>query len=199
VQPTASTQDAGKPGTLSIPEQWLNLHGDALFRYAVMLVHDEHDAEDLVQDTLIAAFEARDQYASAASERTWLIAILRNKAIDRCRRDLREAEYFAAQDPVVEGNFNRFGKWRKPPRSWSPNPTALLESKEFWVVFHGCMRALPQFIREAFALRVVEGIGATEVCRILEISNTNLWTLLYRARERLRRCLEVKWFTAQET
>ena len=164
-----------------------------------MLVRDEHRAEDLVQETLIAALEARDQFASGASERTWLIAILRHKAIDQLRRDRREDEYFASVDPVVEGNFNRFGKWRKPPGSWTPKPVALLESKEFWVVFNSCMRALPQFIREAFALRVVEGISASEVCRIMEISNTNLWTQLYRARERLRRCLEAKWFTAQET
>jgi RNA polymerase sigma-70 factor (ECF subfamily) len=194
VQPPASTQEVGKAGPLSIPEHWLDLHGDALFRYALMLVRDEHHAEDLVQETLIAAFEGRDRYAASASERTWLIAILRNKAIDLLRRDCREDEYVASVDPAVEGNFNRFGKWRKPPRNWSPNPTALLESKEFWAVFNGCMHDLPRFIREAFTLRVVEGISASEVCRILELSNTNLWTQLYRARERLRRCLELKWF-----
>jgi RNA polymerase sigma-70 factor (ECF subfamily) len=195
VQPAASTQEAGNAGPLSTPEQWLNLHGDALFRYALMLVHDEHHAEDLVQETMIAAFEGRDRYASAASERTWLVAILRNKAIDHLRRDRREVEYIAPQDPVVEDNFNRFGKWRKPPRNWAPNPTKLLESKEFWTVFHGCLHDLPRCIREAFSLRVMEDISATEVCQLLSISNTNLWTQLYRARERLRRCLELKWFT----
>jgi len=199
VHPPTSTQEASNAGSLSLPEQWLNLHGDALFRYALTLVPDEHIAEDLVQDTLIAAFEARDHYSAAASERTLLIAILRNKAIDHRRRDRREDEHIAAVDPAVEGNFNRLGKWRKPPRSWTPNPEVLLESKEFWTVFQGCMSTLPQFIREAFALRVVEDISASEVCRILDITNTNLWTQLSRARERLRRCLEIKWFTIQET
>jgi RNA polymerase sigma-70 factor (TIGR02943 family) len=199
VHPPTSTQEVSNAGSLSLPEQWLNLHGDALFRYALTLVPDEHIAEDLVQDTLIAAFEARDGYTAAASERTWLIAILRNKAIDHRRRDRREDEYIAANDPAVEGNFNMLGKWRKPPRSWTPNPEVLLESKEFWTVFQSCMSTLPQFIREAFALRVVEGISASEVCQILDITNTNLWTQLSRARERLRRCLEIKWFTIQET
>jgi RNA polymerase sigma-70 factor, ECF subfamily len=199
VIPPASTQEPSNAGSLSLPEQWLDLHGDALFRYALMLVSDEHIAEDLVQDTLIAAFEARDRYSSAASERTWLIGILRHKAIDHLRRDRREDEVVAGVDPAVEGNFNRFGKWRKPPRNWTPNPEKLLESKEFWTIFQGCMSALPQFIREAFALRVVEGISSSEVCRILDITNTNLWTQLSRARERLRRCLEIKWFNIQET
>ncbi len=194
----SSAQTAGNVGAPSLPEQWLALHGDALFRYALLLCADEHRAEDLVQETLLAALEGRERYSAAGSERTWLIAILRHKVIDERRRDRRHDEYLAAADPVVDGNFNRFGKWRKPPSRWAPNPQAMVESQEFWAVFHDCMRALPARVREAFALRVVEGLDASETCRILEITSTNLWTLLYRARERLRRCLEGKWFNAEE-
>jgi RNA polymerase sigma-70 factor, ECF subfamily len=183
---------AGSAGSRCIPEQWLSLHGDALFRYALVLVGDEHRAEDLVQETLLAALEGRGGYSAAASERTWLIAILRHKASDERRRDRRRDQYVADVDPVVEGNFSRFGKWRKPPGRWTPNPQSLLESQEFWAIFHSCMRALPARMREAFALRVVEGLDSSETCRILEITSANLWTLLYRARERLRRCLEGK-------
>ncbi len=178
----------------SVPEQWLSLHGDALFRFALLLGSDEHHAEDLVQDTLLAALEARTSFAAAASERTWLIGILRHKAIDARRRKGRHDQFLADVDPVVEGNFSRLGKWHKPPGRWAPKPQLLLESQEFWAVFHSCMRALPARMREAFAMRMVEDLDASETCRILEISSANLWTLLYRARERLRRCLEGKWF-----
>lgn len=194
VHPSPALEDADRSGSLSLPEHWLGLHGDALYRYALMLTHDEHQSEDLVQETLIAAFESRDGFAAESSERTWLIAILRNKALDQRRRERREEEYRAKIDPIVEGNFNRLGKWRQPPRGKTPNPTALLESKEFWAIVNACLLALPEYLREVFALRVLEGVGAPEVCRLLAISNTNLWTQLYRARERLRRCLEVKWF-----
>ncbi len=192
-------QTAGTADVQSIPEQWLGLHGDALYRYALLLVADEHRAEDLVQDTLLAAIEGRGRYSRDASERTWLIAILRHKAIDARRRDRRLDQYLTDIDPVVEGNFKRFEKWRKPPSRWSPDPQSLLESQEFWAIFQNCLRALPARLREAFALRVVEGLDASETCRILEIKSANLWTLLYRARERLRRCLEGKWFTKEET
>jgi RNA polymerase sigma-70 factor (TIGR02943 family) len=163
-----------------------------------MLVADEHHAEDLVQETLLAALKGRSRYSAAASERTWLMAILRNKVIDQRRRDRRQDQYLADVDPAVEGNFNRFGKWRKPPSRWTPNPQSLLESQEFWAIFHSCMLALQVHMREAFALRVVEGLDASETCRILEITSANLWTLLSRARERLRRCLEGKWFIKDE-
>jgi RNA polymerase sigma-70 factor (ECF subfamily) len=185
-------------GAPSLPEQWLSLHGDALFRYALLMVGDEHRAEDLVQETLLAALESLERYSAGASERTWLIAILRHKVIDDRRRNRRHDQYLGRVDPAVEGNFNRFGKWRKPPGRWTPTPESLLESQEFRVVFQTCMSALPARLREAFALRVVEGLDATETCRILEISSANLWTLLYRARERLRRCLEGKWLTKGE-
>src|SRR5262245_60005149 len=119
---------------------WLSLHGDALFRYALLLVANEHRDEDLVQETLLAALKGRSRYSAAASERTWLIAILRNKVIDeRRRRDV----YLADVDPAVEGNFSRFGKWCKPPGRWTPDPQSLLESQDFWAIFHSCMRALP--------------------------------------------------------
>jgi RNA polymerase sigma-70 factor (ECF subfamily) len=191
-------QADGSGRSQSLPEQWLSVHGDALFRYALLLVADEHRAEDLVQETLLAALEGHSRYSAAASERTWLIAILRNKVIDERRRARRRIECLADVDPVVEGNFNRFGKWRKPPSNWTPSPQSLLESQEFWAIFRGCLRALPMPMREAFALRVVEDIDASEVCRILEITRTNLWTMLYRARERLRRCLEAKWSIGDE-
>jgi RNA polymerase sigma-70 factor (ECF subfamily) len=196
--PPSLAQTTGAPGSPSLPEQWLTVHGDALFRYALVLVADQHQAEDLVQETLLAALEGHRRFTAGASERTWLIAILRHKAIDERRRGRRHDQYLAVVDPVIDGTFNRFGKWRKPPRGWTPDPQSMFEKKEFWAVFQSCMHALPAAMREAFALRVIEGLDATETCRILEITSTNLWTTLYRARERLRRCLEGKWFVKEE-
>jgi RNA polymerase sigma-70 factor (TIGR02943 family) len=196
--PLALAQADSTTGSPSIPEQWLSLHGDALFRYAILLVGDEHHAEDLVQETLLAALESRGRFSEGASERTWLIAILRHKVIDARRRNRLHNQNLADVDPAVEGNFDRFGKWRKPPGRWTPAPQSLIESQEFRAVFQSCMSALPAHMRDAFALRAVEGLDTTETCRILEISSANLWTLLYRARERLRRCLEGKWFSKEE-
>jgi RNA polymerase sigma-70 factor (TIGR02943 family) len=190
------SQTAGKQtiAPRTCPEQWLQRHGDALFRYAMLLAADEHIAEDLVQETLLAALKAHNRFEEAASERTWLVAILRHKTIDHFRRGRREEGCLPVQvDPVVEGNFNLLGKWRKPPSRWVPSPQSLLESQEFWAIFRACMRTLPFNLREAFALHAVEGLEAKQTCRVLKISDKNLWTMMFRARERLRRCLEAKW------
>lgn len=186
------------PPADSSPAQWLNHHGDALFRYAVMLVRSADRAEDLVQETLLAALESHNRFTGSASERTWLIAILRNKAVDLRRKQMREARVLGKSDPVMDSAFNKFGKWRVAPIAVSMTPQQIIESREFRQVFAGCLRQLPLHFRDAFSLRVVEGLDAAEVCRVLELSPANLWTLLSRARERLRRCLETGWFKQQE-
>ena len=161
------------------------------------MTSDRHRAEDLVQETLLAALQTRDFFTEEASERTWLTAILRHKIIDQRRRD-EIRQRFNEADPAVEGNFGALGKWRVPPRKWASDPHRALESQEFWTIFDSCLQAVPEAAREPFVLRVLQNHSAGEVCNILGISDSNLWTLLFRARERLRRCLEFKWFSRKD-
>ena len=155
-------------------------------------MNDEHHAEDLVQETLLAALEDRARFRAAASERTWLIGILRHKAIDDAAERGVTTSFWPMSIPwskatsvVSESGTSRRAAGRQCPNHCS-NPRNSGQSSTV-----ACARFLR--MREAFALRMVEDLDASETCRILEISSANLWTLLYRARERLRRCLEGKW------
>jgi len=84
--------------------------------------------------------------------------------------------------------------WKQPPADWRPDPAKLMEQGEFWAAFEQCMEHLPQRLAEVFSLRVVDENRADEVCKVLGITDTNLWVLLHRARTRLRHCLEANWF-----
>src|SRR3569623_1509754 len=75
---------------ISDPALWLDNHGDALYRYALLRLRDPMLAEDMVQETLLAAVEARERYAGDASERTWLLGILKHKLIDQLRKKQHE-------------------------------------------------------------------------------------------------------------
>jgi RNA polymerase sigma-70 factor (ECF subfamily) len=172
------------------PEAWVERHGDALYRYALRLVGDGHRAEDLVQETLLAGMQARARFKGAAEERTWLIAILRHKVLDEIRR--RGSREKLEEDSVVTGAFTVFGKWRVAPGRWSPEMA--VEKQEFWNVFGECLEGLPGLTREAFRLRVLEEVESPEVCGVMGIQPAHLWTLLHRARERLRMCLEATWY-----
>lgn len=184
--------DLPAPEHASDPRQWVELHGDAMFRFAMMRVRSREIAEEAVQEAFLAALAARANFDGRSSERTWLIGILRFKLIDLLRRRQRESERNLAVMPESEALFDH-GIWIRRPKNW--NAVELdLESREFRQVLTGCIEALPSPMREAFCLRVLDGIPTDDVCKTLGVRPTNLWTLVHRAKLKLRTCLTVRWF-----
>ena len=187
----------GSPGVRSDPATWVDTHGGALLAYALPRVRDQQTAEDLVQETFLAALQAGN-FRGDAQERTWLVAILRNKICDHFRRLARERTQPAGEDndPVADGQFTKYLEaWSKEPSKWIVDDETLIANREFWDVFHECLRGLPSRQAAAFVLRMMEDVDAERVCQDLEITPTNLWVMLHRARCRLRTCLEEHWFT----
>lgn len=178
------------------PEVWVDQHGDVLFRYAMARVGVRDVAEDLVQEAFLSAWQARADFAGASSERTWLVGILKHRIGDHFRRAFRERAAQSeshADDPAVEAFFSRWGKWRKHPPKWADPPGAFSEA-EFWGTLEQCVGKLPSQQAAAYALREIDGLSSEDICKILEVTPTNLWTLLHRARLRLRECLSRNWF-----
>lgn len=180
----------------SDPEGWLARHGDALFRYARCRLRDQAAAEDLVQETFLAALKAQQDFRGESAERTWLIGILRHKLVDHLRRRCREQPLApdAEGDAVVDAMFGADGHFRRPPGQWDADPDELAQRREFWLVFEACRSELPERQAAVFTLRLLEDAEPERICQDLGISATNLWVLLHRARTRLRACLEANWF-----
>lgn len=182
---------------LSDPNTWLDQHGDALFRYALLRVRNTTLAEDLVQETLLAALKARARYAGEASERTWLTGILNHKIIDHFRQTHREqpfADSLPDDEDISNNLFNERGHWAHPPSAWA-NPDQAFEQQKFWEALAECVARLPPRLAELFTLREINGMETEEICKVLNISTTNnAWVMLSRARMQLRQCLEIKWF-----
>lgn len=182
--------------SLTDPERWVDDYGDDLFRYAVLRLRDPEIAEDVVQETFLAALRAKERFAGQSSERTWLTGILKHKIVDHIRKASRE---IPLGDPdsssgTVKGLFNEKGRWREEPKDWGNNPGEDLEKKEFKEILAQCLSELPDRLSNAFSLREMDGLSSKEVCKVLNVSATNLWVMLYRARMRLRHCLETTWF-----
>lgn len=186
----------------SDPATWVDLHGDSLYRYALAQVRDAHLAEDLVQETLLAALQARQNFQGRCSERTWLISILKHKVTDHIRRASKtrtsDLAVGAADDPeeLFSPSGPWKGHWRKDnrPAEWNASPDVVFEQEEFQRVLQQCLDALPPRLAQAFWMREVEEKNTDEICKVLDITPTNLWVMLHRARMQLRRSLDVKWF-----
>ena len=180
------------------PETWVDEYGDFLYRYALSRVKDPSVAEDLVQETFLAALRARENFKGRSAGRTWLIAILKHKIVDYIRKKIREpsSDKIETLSDLADSDFNDKGEWQIRPFKWAINPGKIYEQKEFLDVLYLCLAELPERLAEAFMLREMDGLSTEEVCKALSITATNSWVMLYRARMSLRRCLENKWLSA---
>lgn len=170
-----------------------------LLRYALMQLRDTAAAEDVVQETLLAAIEASDRFSGRSSLKTWLTGILKHKIIDHLRRQSREQPLLTDGDSerseaeIADAFFVADGHWRDPPARWS-DPDRAFENREFWEFFELCSRMMPPRMAQVFAMREVLELSTEEICKELNITATNCWVMLHRARLSLRACLEAKWF-----
>ncbi len=178
------------------PEQWIEDHSYALYRYALSLVRDSSVAEDLVQDTLLAGWRSAKRFRGESNPRTWLSGILRHKAMDHFRRSFREESYQQLPDSgyPAQDLFNQTGRWKESLSSWSADPHQALESAEFREVLSDCLSRLDDRKRTAITLQAFGDLSTGQICKELGVTPTNLWVLAHRGRESLRRCLEKNWF-----
>lgn len=178
------------------PETWVDRHGDTLYRYALSRLRNPDSAEEVVQETFVSALRACDQYAGRGEEGAWLLGICKRKIVDFIRRRNRPDAATRrvpggelGSDPSAEF-FDAKGNWRFDPRIMKGRPEASLEREEFWQAFRGCLKGLPQRQADVFTLREIEETAGEEICKELEITASNLWVLLHRARLQLTRCMK---------
>ncbi|MGB7756119.1 MAG: sigma-70 family RNA polymerase sigma factor [Salinisphaera sp.] len=184
--------------TSSAAEHWLQRHGDALYAFALARVFDRASAEDLVQETLLAALRQQHKFRADSSERTWLIGILKHKCIDEIRRRARSAR---TQEPYAEDVeaqlFRPDGRWREPPGPWADEPLQQVQRDAFIAALGHCLDSVPDAQRASFIMRELHDLDAAAASKQMGVTSNNLYVLLHRARLRLRRCLEKSGFMAE--
>ncbi len=182
---------------ISDPSTWVDRHGDYLFRYSMMRVHNRECAENLVQETFLAALTSQGSFSGRSSEKTWMTGILKHKIIDQFRKSFREKSITELQEDdeqTIDEFYDVVGHPKQHPKDWMPEAQSLLHNKEFWKVLHVCLGRLPERTANAFIMRELDDQSTEEICRELKITPTNLWVMLHRARLQLRKLLEENWF-----
>ena len=172
-------------------------HGGALLRFARVFVRDEAVAEEVVQDTWMAALEGLDGFEGRASFKTWLYRILANRARTRAVREGRSVPFSALagreddEPPLDPERFDAGGMWRDPPVGWTDEtPERLALEAETRAMMDAAVKALPPAQRAVLVLRDEDGLETEEICNLLDLTVTNQRVLLHRARTRVRQALE---------
>ena len=177
------------------PQIWLEEYHESLFKYALARLQDADLAEESIQETFLAALQSRNGFQGLASEKTWLISILKRKIYDHFRRISRDRQYNVTF-PKACIRYDVFDSKRMQAlRSsiWFSDPSKVYEQKEFLKIIKHALSELPDRTAQAFILREVVELRSQEICEFMDISIYNLYVMVHRARKRLRDNLKLKW------
>jgi RNA polymerase sigma-70 factor (ECF subfamily) len=178
------------------PELWVEAYRNSLFKYAISRLGDADLAEESIQETFLAALQSCKHFHGWASEKTWLISILKRKIYDHFRRISRDRQLHAAF-PVESLKYDAFDSKRGHAVGSSLrafDPVKAYEEKEFLKILRQALSELPRRLAQVFILREVVELSSREICEFMDIRSCNLYVMMHRARKVLRHNLKTKWF-----
>jgi RNA polymerase sigma-70 factor (TIGR02943 family) len=181
------------------PQLWVEEYHDLLFRYALARFRDADLAEEKTQETFLAALKLRDKFQGLASERTWLVSILKRRICDHFRRISRDKQFTetVSRDCLWYHASESGGMHAETSRTWISDPSMAYEQKEFLMIIKHALSELPGRLAQAFILREVIELTSQEVCECMGISVGNLHVMLHRARKHLRQEMRLRWVLEQ--
>jgi RNA polymerase sigma-70 factor (TIGR02943 family) len=178
-------------------QQQLASSRDYLLRFARLQLRNDAWAEDAVSETMLAALAKPQAFGQRSQFKTWLVGILKHKIIDTLRAQRREVSLSGGADddadPLDHMAFEPDGHFSEPPADWG-NPEQNLGSRQFMEILDACANKLPIAQGRLFLMREWLELSSDEICKELQLTPTNLYVQLHRARLRLRECLELNWF-----
>jgi RNA polymerase sigma-70 factor (ECF subfamily) len=177
------------------PDKWIAQYADYLFNYTITRVKDRETAQDLVQDTFFAGLKSMKNFKGEANERTWLISILKRKIIDHYRK-INSKKGKAEVRVNFSDDSDNEGSWIEQRVADPFDKTAedQLENSELGLAIHDCLGKLPAKQAEVFKMKSLLGYETEAICNELNITASNLWVIIHRARTALAACLEKNWF-----
>ncbi|MTE27999.1 sigma-70 family RNA polymerase sigma factor [Winogradskyella ouciana] len=177
------------------PNNWIKLYSDYLFNYTISRVNNREIAQDLVSETFLAGLKAMKNFKGEATERTWLISILKRKIIDYYRK-INSKKGQAEVRMSYSNHTDAEGDWLEERVADPFDKTAedRLENSELGDAIYDCMSKLPEKQAQVFKMKTILGYETETICNELNITASNLWVIIHRARTALADCMEEKWF-----
>lgn len=184
----------------SIINNWVDEYTSDLLKWTFHKVSNLASAEDLVQETFIAAYQSIDKFEQRSNPKTWLIAILNRKIADYYRKHARIVEKQLSQpnNELIEqtnGMFDENASWKTAYQDaiWD-NELELLDNIEFNLVLKKCLEKLPLNWHASLTAKYFLQKNAQQTCKELNITPTNYWQMLHRAKLMMKKCLVQNWF-----
>lgn len=178
---------------------WVEEFSDSLYSWAYHKTNSKETAEDLTQETFISAFKGFDKCKNKEQPKTWLFSILNHKIIDHYRDSAKKTEhhkiiYEESISNSLNGLFEASGSWTEDASALISNGEQhLLDTPEFNDVLANCIADLPENWRMAVISKYILEKKGEEICQELDITPSNYWQLVHRAKVMLKVCIEKNW------
>ncbi len=176
------------------PTAWVDRYSDYLYNFTIVRVNDHEVTQDLISETFLAGLKSKDNFKGEATERTWLISILKRKIIDHYRKiNSRKGK---AEVRMTYSDEDSDGDWLEERVSDPFDKTAedTMENKELGLAIMGCLDELNEKQAAIFKMKTIDGFDTEAICNEFEITPSNLWVIIHRARKSMADCLEENWF-----
>lgn len=176
------------------PNKWISAYSNYLFNYAITRVNDREIAKDLVQITFMAGLKSMKNFKGDATERTWLVSILKRKIIDHYRK--KNSNKGQAEVRMTYNSNENEGDWLEERIADSSYKTAedVMENEELGEAIYACMAKLPPKQAEIFKMKTLLNYETEAICNEMNITASNLWVIIHRARTSLADCMKKSWF-----
>ena len=176
------------------PTKWVESYSDYLYNYTIVRVNDHEIAQDLISETFLAGLKSKNNFKGEATERTWLISILKRKIIDHYRKI--NSNKGKAEVRMQYTDEDSEGDWLEEKVSDPFDKTAedQMENEELGTAIFGCLDGLPNKQATIFRMKTIDGFDTEAICNEFDITPSNLWVIIHRARKAMADCLETNWF-----
>jgi RNA polymerase sigma-70 factor (ECF subfamily) len=173
-------------------DDWVNNYTAELLSRTIYKISNVESAKDIVQETFLAAAKNIHSFKHKSKAKTWLFSILDNKIADYYRKKYRQD---TKVDVDISMFFTKNGEWinEKQPQEWNNSENNLLDNLTFIEILNFCLEHLPYKFNTLIKMKYYSNKKSAEICQELEISTTNMWQIMHRAKLKLRECIENAW------
>jgi len=176
------------------PNCWVDKYSDELYRFALVRINDMETAQDIIQDTFLAALKNLNNYKGETSERNWLYLILKNKIIDYYRSKSKKIiDELPEEDDSFYGEFfSDNGHWKQDalPKPWEQKTDSHSRLLEFYEILDKCKSKLNDIQKIIFAMKFIDEIDSEDICKELKLASSNYWVIIHRTKLKMRKCFE---------
>ncbi len=175
------------------PNRWVDEYSDYLFNYAIVRVNDREIAKDLISETFLAGLRSKKYFKGEATERTWLISILKRKIIDHYRKI--NSKKGQAEVKINYTDEDQEGEWleEKVADNFEQSAEDNLVNNELGAAIYDCLDKINPKHAKIFKMKTIDNFDTEVICNEFGITPSNLWVIIHRARTALAECMEEKW------